>query len=139
MGVKETRKGTDMATRPEAQLSRRERQIMDIIYAKERASVSDVRKAMSDAPSYSAVRALMRILEEKGHLKHTAEGNRYIYHPTRDRKAASRSALKRVLKTFFNGSAEQALAALLETKAGATPEELKRMSKLIDQARKEGR
>ena len=129
-----------MPTAPESHLSRRERQIMDIIYAWGRASVAQVRKAMSDPPSYSAVRALMRILEEKGHLRHTAEGKRYIYAPTASRKQASRSAVRRLLRTFFDGSTEQALAALLDvSRDGATPEELERLARLIDNARKEGK
>ena len=129
-----------MSGRSETELSRRERQIMDIIYARGQASVAQVHQAMADRPSYSAVRTLVRILEEKGHLKHVAQGNRYIYLPTRGRRQASRSAIRRLLATFFEGSAEQALAALLEASASATtPQELDRMAKLIDQARKEGR
>ena len=129
-----------MPAKSEAHLSRRERQIMDIVYALGRASISQVRQAMTDAPSYSAVRALMRILEEKGHLKHTAEGKKYIYLPARSRKAASRSAVRRLLRTFFDGSTEQALAALLEVSdAAAAPEELDRLAKLIEKAGKEGR
>lgn len=124
----------------ESQLSRRERQIMDIIYARGEASVADVHGAMEDRPSYSAVRALMRILEDKGHLRHRAEGARYIYMPTRGRREASRSAMRRVLSTFFSGSADEALAALLEASpSGPTGEELDRMARLIEQARKEGR
>ncbi len=129
-----------MATRPETHLSRRERQIMDIIYANGQASVSEVCQAMADPPSYSAVRALMRILEEKGHLKHKAEGNKYIYLPTRSHKDASRSAMQRILRTFFDGSAERVLVALLDAStSGPALDELDRMAKLIDQARKDGR
>ena len=113
---------------------------MDIIYAKGRSSVAGVRKALEDGPSYSTVRALMRILEDKGHMKHTTEGNRYIYMPTRGRKEASLSAINRLLRTFFDGSTEQALAALLDASpAKLTAEELGRMARLIDEARKEGR
>jgi len=133
-------KGELMKPRPETHLSRRERQIMDIVYAAGKASAAQVHQSLEDRPSYSAVRALMRILEEKGHLTHTAEGNRYIYMPTRGRKEASRSAVRRLLRTFFDGSAEQALAALLEASpSGPAAEELDRMARLIDQARKEGR
>lgn len=129
-----------MAGKAETELSRRERQIMDIIYAKGKASVADVHQALEDRPSYSAVRTLVRILEEKGHLKHTAEGNRYIYLPTRGRQEASRSAMRRLMKTFFDGSAERALVALLEASTpSSTREELDRMAKLINIARKEGR
>src|SRR5687767_13625140 len=96
------------------QLSRRERQIMEIVYSRAEASAADVHAAMADAPSYSSVRALMRILEEKGHLKHREESGRYIYTPTQSREKASRSALKQMLKTFFDGSLSQAVAALLD-------------------------
>lgn len=123
----------------ESHLSRRQRQIMDIIYAQGKASAAQVRQAMSDPPSYSSVRTLLRILEEKGHLQHRDEGGRYIFLPTRSRTQASRSAMRRMLDTFFEGSAEQALAALLDvSKAAAAPKELARLAKLIDQARKEG-
>jgi predicted transcriptional regulator len=129
-----------MLGQTDAALSRRERQIMDIIYARGRACVAEVHQAMADRPSYSAVRALMGVLEQKGHLKHVAQGGRYIYMPRRGRKQASRSAVRRLLATFFEGSAEQALAALLEASASATtPQELDLMAKLIDKARKEGR
>jgi predicted transcriptional regulator len=134
------RKGTDMPTKPETQLSRRERQIMDIIYAMGQASVAQVHEALEDRPSYSSVRALMRILEDKEHLKHTAVGNRYVYMPTRSRKDASRSAIRRLLRTFFDDSAEQALAALLESSESTRmQDELDRMAELIDNARKEER
>ena len=128
-----------MPAKPEAHLSRRERQIMDVIYARSQASVAEVHAALPDAPSYSAVRALMGILVAKGHLRHKAEGHRYIYLPTRSRKDASHSAVRRLLRTFFDDSAEQALAALLEVSAGASPEELDRLAQLIEKARKEGR
>lgn len=129
-----------MPAKPEVHLSRRERQIMDIIYARSHASVADVHQAMPDPPSYSTVRALMRILEDKGHLKHKTEGNRYIYLPTRSRKEASKSAARRLLQTFFGGSTEDALAALLEvSRTRATPQELDRLARLIEKARKEGR
>lgn len=129
-----------MTAKPESHLSRRERQIMDIIYPRGQASVAEVHQAMPDPPSYSAVRALMRILEDKGHLKHKAEGNKYIYLPTRSRKQASRSAARRLLQTFFDGSTEQALAAMLEVSPSSpTQEELARLAGIIDKARKEGR
>jgi len=113
---------------------------MDIVYAKGRASVADVHAALPDPPSYSAVRALMRILEEKGHLKHHAAGHRYVYQPTASRRDASRSAARRLLETFFGGSTEQALAALLEVSpSGPSDEELDGLARLIAKARKEGR
>jgi len=129
-----------MAGKSDTELSRRERQIMDVVYAKGQASVADVHQAMEDRPSYSSVRTLMRILEEKGHLKHREEGLKYIYFPTRSRDQASRSATKRLLRTFFGGSAEQAVAALIEVSGPSLDDEaLGRLSKLIERARKEGR
>ncbi len=125
-----------MPPNPELQLSRRERQILDIIFARGSASAADVVASMTDAPSYSAVRALLRILEEKGHVKHKKEGLRYVYVPTRSRVQASRSSLRRVLDTFFDGSVEKAVAGLLEA-AEAKPnrEELERLSELIERAK----
>ena len=128
-----------MARKSHADLSRRERQIMDIIYRRGEASVAQVLEDLPDTPSYSTVRALLRILEGKGHLKHGKDGPRYVYRPTRSQRAAARSALRRVLETFFNGSAEKAVAALLDVSdADLTPEELERLGKLIDKARKDG-
>lgn len=129
-----------MSRTPASALSRRERQIMDIVYAREEASAADVRAAMPDPPSYSAVRALLAILVEKGHLKHRTEGGRYIYAPTRRRAQVGRSALRRVLDTFFEGSLEKAVAAFLQgSDANLSEEELQRLGRLIQQARKEGR
>src|ERR1051325_6018164 len=123
----------------ESQLSRRERQIMDIIHRREKASVSEVIEALPDPPGYSAVRAMLRILEEKGHLKHRQEGSRYVYLATQSRVKASRSALKRVITTFFDGSVEQAVSALLEASdAKLSGAELDRIQNIIDQAKKEG-
>jgi BlaI family penicillinase repressor len=123
-----------------AGLSRRERQIMDILYQRGKASAAEVREAMADAPSYSAVRAMLRILEEKGHLKHQEEGLKYVYAPTVGRDKAKRSAVKHLLDTFFNGSPEQIMAALLDVSSTRlTHEELDRMSEMIEKARKEGK
>jgi len=128
-----------MARRTESDLSRRERQIMDIVYRLEKASAAEVRENLPDPPSYSAVRAMLRILEEKGQLRHTKDGAKYIYRATRPRSRAGISALRRVLDTFFHGSAESAVAALLENSdADLSEEELDRLSRLIDEARKEG-
>jgi predicted transcriptional regulator len=122
------------------ELSRRERQIMDIVYQQGRATAAEVQAALPDAPSYSATRALLRILEDKGHLKHEQEGPRYVFLPTVGQKKARRSALERVVQTFFGGSAEQAMAALLDMSDTRRPkEELDRLAKLIEEARKEGR
>jgi predicted transcriptional regulator len=111
---------------------------MDIIYAAGRASAADVRDAMADPPSYSSVRALLRILVEKGHLKHLQDGPRYVYLPKVSRQAARRSAMQHLLRTFFDDSAEDAVAALLDT-SELNDDELKRLARKIDQARKEGR
>jgi predicted transcriptional regulator len=128
-----------MAHEPEPKLSRREREIMDIVYRRGRASVGEVLEDMPDPPSYSAVRALMGIMLDKGHLKRERVGTKYIYSATRSRRHAGRSALSRVLETFFDGSAEKAVAALLETAdSDLTPAELDRLAQLIEQARKEG-
>src|SRR5207253_7527492 len=121
-------------------LSRRERQIMEILYQRGKASASEVREAMQDAPGYSAVRALLRVLEDKGHVKHQAEGLRYVYVPVVARDKAKRAAVKHVLDTFFNGSPEQIVAALLDVKSPAlTRDELDRMAEMIEKARKEGK
>ena len=129
-----------MAKQPDHQLSRRERQIMDVLHASRRATAAEVLAGLPDPPSYSAVRALLRILEEKGYAKHLREGARYVYLPRVSRQAASRSALKRIVSTFFQGSVTQAMAALLETSDTELPEaELNKLQKLINQAKKEGR
>jgi predicted transcriptional regulator len=121
-------------------LSRREQQIMDIIYSRGTATASEVLESLPDPPSYSAVRALLRVLEEKGHLRHTQDGQRYVYSPTVARERAKHSALRRVLKTFFDDSAEEAVAALLDiSQERLSDDELERLEQLIKQARKEGR
>ncbi len=123
-----------------AHLSRRERQIMDALYARGSASVAEVREDLPDPPSYSAVRAMLRVLEDKGHLKHRQEGPRYVYEPTQSRARARRTAVQRLVHTFFDGSTEQAVAALLDLKGEPLDDvELRRLSDLIDKARKEGR
>jgi predicted transcriptional regulator len=121
-------------------VSRRERQILDILYRRGRASAAQVRRDLPDPPSYSAVRALLKVLETKGHARHKAEGGRYVYEPTRPRPQAGRSALRRVLRTFFDGSPGKAAAALLEiSDARLSADEADRITRLIEQARKEGR
>ena len=121
-------------------LSRRERQIMEILYQRGKASASEVREAMDDAPSYSAVRAMLRVLEDKGHVRHQEEGLKYVYVPVVAREKAKRSAVKHVLDTFFAGSPEQIVAALLDVSAARlTREELDRMSDMIDKAKREGK
>ena len=121
-------------------LSRRERQIMDILYRQGKAAASEVREHMDDAPSYSAVRAMLRVLEDKGHVRHQAEGLKYVYLPTLAREKAKRTAVKHVMETFFNGSPEQIVAALLDVASTRlTRDELDRMSQLIEDAKKEGK
>jgi len=121
-------------------LSRRERQIMDVIYSCGSVTVQEVVDQMPDPPSYSAVRAMLRVLEEKGHVNHREDGPRYVYIPTVPRDEASRSALRQLVRTFFDGSAEQAAAALLDMSGSDLSEqELDRLSDAIEQARKEGR
>ena len=125
---------------PLLDLSRRERQIIDIVYRRGRASAAEVREDLPNAPSYSSVRTLLSILEQKGHLKHVEEGGRYIYSPTRRRGNVGRAALRRVLHTFYQGSVEKTMAALLDiSESRLSVEEMKRLAKLIQEARKEGR
>jgi len=121
-------------------LSRRERQIMDVVYRLGRASATEVLGGLPDPPSYSAVRAMLRVLEEKGHLRHEADGTRYVYLPTLSRAKARRSALESLLETFFDGSTEQVVAALLDvSRDDLSADDLDRLATLIDDARKEGR
>src|SRR5229473_8592825 len=121
-------------------LSRRERQILDVLHTRGQATSAEVHRALPDAPSYSAVRALLRILEQKCHAKHRREGLRYVYLPRESRTQASRSALKRILATFFDGSVDQAVAALLEASDSHLSEtDMTRLQSIINKARKEGR
>jgi predicted transcriptional regulator len=125
---------------PQTGLSRRERQIMDILYRRGKASAGEVREAMKDPPSYSAVRAMLRVLEEKGHVKHESEGLKYVYVPSIGRDKAKRSAVKHLLDVFFPDSPEQVVAALLDvSRKRLTAEELDRMTQMIEKAKKEGR
>jgi predicted transcriptional regulator len=124
----------------DADLTRRERQIMEILHTRGQATAAQVQGALPDAPSYSAVRALLRILEEKGRVKHRRQGLRYVHLPTEDKARASRSALRRVVRTFFGGSAPLAVAALLEARdTELSPKEIDQLQTIINQARKEGR
>jgi BlaI family penicillinase repressor len=121
-------------------LSRRERQIMEVIFQKGQASVGEVLEALPDPPSYSAVRALLRILEDKGHVTHQQLKGKYVYTPVQSRGSAAESAIKGLLRTFFDGSASKAVAALLDNADHKlAPDELDRLAQLIDQARKEGK
>lgn len=113
---------------------------MDILYQRGTASAAEVREGMEAAPSYSAVRAMLRVLEEKGHVTHQEQGIKYVYLPTVKRDRAKRSALKHLLDTFFNDSPEQVVAALLDVSSTRLkPEELERMAQMIEKAKKEGK
>ena len=117
-------------------LSRRERQIMDIVYRRGRATAAEVLGDLPDPPTYSAVRASLRLLEEKGELAHEMDGKRYVYLPTTPRSRARTTALRHLVRTFFNGSPEQVVNALIE-EARPSGAELDRLAKLIEQARRE--
>lgn len=129
-----------MAKQANSGLSRRERQIMDIIYAIGQATAADILERLPDPPSNSTVRTLCRLLEDKGHLKHAQDGPRYVYSPCVPRKRASQSALKHMLETFFDGSPENVVTALLDIeKANLSTTELRRMREAIARAEREGR
>jgi predicted transcriptional regulator len=121
-------------------LSRRERQVMDVLYRLGKATAAEIHESIPDPPSYSAVRAMLRILEEKGHIRHEAQNLRYVYLPIITREKARRSAVKHLLQTFFEGSPEEAVATLLDVSAGdLSRDELDRIAAVIEKARKEGR
>ena len=129
-----------MAPKDVETLSRRERQIMDVLYARGEGTVAEVMENLPDAPGYSAVRALLRILEEKGRVVHRQDGARYIYMPATDRETAGRTAAKRLLATFFGGSPAEAAAALIgAAERPLTEAEYESLHRLIEEARKEGR
>jgi predicted transcriptional regulator len=128
-----------MQKMPHHDLSRRERQIVDVLYSRGRATAAEVQAALTDPPSYSAVRAMLRILEDKGHVRHEQDGPRYVYLPTVARERAKRTALRHVLQTFFDGSAEEAISALLnQSDTRLSSGELDRLAELIEQARRTG-
>ena len=113
---------------------------MDVLYRRGRATAADVRAGMPDPPSYSAVRTLLRILEDKGHVRHEQDGVRYVYVPTVTAAKAQRSALKHMLDTFFGGSASRGMAALVELGGpDLDDEELRQLRRMIDEARKKGK
>ncbi|HVE72678.1 MAG TPA: BlaI/MecI/CopY family transcriptional regulator [Thermoanaerobaculia bacterium] len=121
-------------------LSRREREMMNIIFTRAKATAGEVMDAMAAPPSYSAVRATLRVLEQKGHLRHEPDGVRYVYTPTTNREKVRQTALEQLVTTFFEGSAANVVATLIERQKGKlTGEELDRLSELIEQARQEGR
>ena len=121
-------------------LSRRERQIMDIIYRERSATAARVMESLPDPPSYSAVRTHLRLLEEKGHLAHHQDGSRYVFYPVVKREKAQESALRHLVRTFFDGSIEQAVATLIDlSDQDLSDRELRRLSELVESKRKEGK
>jgi len=118
-------------------LSRRERQIMDVLFARGRATGQEIQEGLADQPNYSSVRTILRVLERKGYVRHVEEGLRYVYEPTVPREAASRSALQRIIRTFFDGSAKEAAAALLDPAAfHLSEEELTELARIIEKAKR---
>lgn len=129
-----------MVKKQQDPLSRREREMMNIIFANGQATAGEVMDGMAEPPSYSAVRATLRVLEQKGHLRHEHDGTRYVYKPTTNRDKVRLSALDQLLTTFFDGSAANVVATLIERQKGKlTMDELDQLSEMIDDARKEGR
>jgi predicted transcriptional regulator len=136
---KEGAKVLPLADERTHELSRRERQIMDLLYQRGKATAAEVQAELPDPPGYSAVRAMLRVLEDKGHVRHQQDGPRYVYLPRVARDRAKRSALRHVVRTFFDGSSEQLVAALLDDGSTRLSEgELDRLADLIRRARKEG-
>jgi BlaI family transcriptional regulator, penicillinase repressor len=132
---KKTTPRTNLKTDPD--LSRRERQIMDVLFARGRATGQEIQAGLADQPNYSSVRTILRVLERKGYVRHVEEGLRYVYEPTVARKAASRSALQRIIRTFFDGSAKEAAAALLDPAAfHLSEEELSELARMIERAKR---
>lgn len=128
-----------MTSKPDP-LTRREREIMDVLHRRGRATAQEVLDDLAEPPSYSAVRTFLRLLEERGHVKHEQDGPRYVYTPTVARRDAQRSALAHLVDTFFDGSVEEAVASLVETsKPKLSPQELDRIAALVAKAKKEGR
>ena len=125
-----------MPKRTPLNLSRRERQILEILYRLGRGSAADVMAQMSDAPTYTTVRGLLRVLENKGHVRHEEDGVRYVYSPVMPKASAGTSVLSHVIKTFFNGSPSDAMAALLGSSSTMSDEELRRLTRLVERARK---
>ncbi len=123
---------------PDSALSRRERQLMDILFSAGRATGQEIQQKLEDSPSYSSVRTILRVLERKGYVRHKEEGLRYVYEPVIARETARKSALKRVLHTFFDGSAQQAVAALVDPKSfRLSRAELDELAELIEKAKEQ--
>ena len=127
-----------MARRAPLDLSRRERQILEILYRLGQASAAEVSEQMSDAPTYTTVRGLLRVLEKKGHVRHEDNGVRYVYFPVMPKTIAGTSVLAHVIRTFFNGSPADAMAALLGSSSKVSEVELRRLTRLVERARKGG-
>jgi predicted transcriptional regulator len=125
-----------MSKKAPLNLSRRERQILEILYRLGRGSAADVMAQMSDAPTYTTVRGLLRVLENKGHIRHEEDGVRYVYSPVLPKASAGTSVLAHVIKTFFNGSPSDAMAALLGSSSSMSDDELRRLTRLVERARK---
>ena len=124
---------------PTPDLSRRERQVMDILFRRSGATVAEIMAELPDPPTYSAVRAKLRVLEEKGHVRHEEEALRYVYLPVVARDSARRSALRHMVSTFFGGSVEDTVAALLDlSTSNLSQKDLDRISQMVEQAKKEG-
>lgn len=121
----------------DSELSRRERQIMDILFARGRATGPEIQEGLPDQPNYSSVRTILRVLERKGYVRHVEEGLRYVYEPTVARETASRSALQRIIRTFFDGSAKEAVAALLDPSFELSEAELGELARIVERAKKE--
>lgn len=131
---------SNKAPKNDPDLSRRERQIMDILFARGHATGQEIQAKLPDQPNYSSVRTILRVLERKGYVRHVEEGLRYVYEPTVAREAASRSALQRIIRTFFDGSAKDAVAALLDPAAfHLSEEELSELARIVERAKKERR
>lgn len=128
-----------MVLKSQQKLSRRERQIMDVLYRLGTATAADVHAAIPDPPSYSTIRALLRVLEEKKHIRHEEKDLRYVFMPIVPRDKARRSAVLHLLDTFFDGSPEQAVATLLDVSEDLSKEDFDRLAALVDKARREGR
>jgi predicted transcriptional regulator len=127
-------------TKSQRDLGRRERQIMDVVFELGEASVAEVLQRLADPPSYSAVRTMIRYLEGKGYLRHRREGVKYVYRPTEPKESVSRSALLHLIKTFFGGSAPEAVAAILDVSSERlSDDDFDEIERLIAEARKEGR
>ena len=117
-------------------LSRRERQILDVIYSLGRATANDVLERLADPPTYTTIRGLLRVLESKGHVRHETDGARYVYFPTTAKQRAAKSALKHVVQTFFDGSPVEAMAALLGSERALSEQEIERLSDIVERARR---